>query len=81
MLHDFFSLFVCNIEKLIAWRICTKENYYNPTKNSREFQTSVTETCTCLSKPSGMFRQNPKKHTNADLKISVYFCVHVKTIS
>ena len=34
------------------------ENYYNLTKNSRKFQTSVTERCSFLSKRSGMFRQN-----------------------
>ena len=37
------------------------ENYYNLTKNSRKFQTSVTERCTSPSKRSGMFRQNRLK--------------------
>ena len=55
---DLFSLFVCNIEKLTVWCISAKENYYNLTKNSRKFQTSVTERCTSLSKCSGMFQQN-----------------------
>ena len=38
-----------------------KENYYSLTKNSRKFQTSVTERCTFLSKSSGMFWQNVLK--------------------
>ena len=58
MPHDFFSFFVCNIGKLIVWRISTKENYYNLTENSRKFQASVTERGTSVGKRSEMFRQN-----------------------
>ena len=65
---DFFSFFVCNIQKLIVWCISSKENYYNLTKNSRNFQTSATERCTSLSEHSEMFRQNlfkvPVKKSN-----------------
>ena len=58
MPHDFFSFFVCNIEKLIVWRISAKESCYNISKNRRKFQASVTEKCTSLSKCSGIFRQS-----------------------
>ena len=67
--HDFFSFFVCNIEKLIVWCISDKENYYNLTKNSLKFQTSVTERCTSLSKHSGMFRQNLFKVSVKDMNL------------
>ena len=49
MPRDLFNLFVCNIEKLIAWCIYAKENYYTLAKNSRNFQASVTERCPSLS--------------------------------
>ena len=53
--HDFVSFFICNIEKLIVWRISAKENYYNLTNNNHKFQGSVTERFTSLSKSSGIF--------------------------
>ena len=59
--HEFVNFFVCNIEKLIVWCIPAKKNYYNLTKNNHEFQASVTERCTFLSKSSATFCQNPLK--------------------
>ena len=76
MPHDFFSFFVCNIEKRIAWRISVKENYYNLTKNSRKFQTSVTERCTSLSKRSGMFRQKVLKVPGKKINLYKTFAVN-----
>ena len=59
------SLFVTS--RNLLFRVF-KENYYNLTKNSRKFETSVTERCTFLSKRSGIFRQNvlkvPRKKIN-----------------
>ena len=58
--HDFIALFVTSI-KHVGWCISDKKNYYNLTKNNHEFQASVTERCTFLSKSSGIFWQNPLK--------------------
>ena len=58
MSHDFFSFFICNIKKLIILCVSAKENYYDLTKNSPEFQANVTERCTSLSKCYRMFREN-----------------------
>ena len=76
LLHDVFSFFVCNIEKLIVWRISTKENYYNLTKNNRKFQASVTERCTSLSKRSRMFRQNVLRVAVKKLNLYQPFTTH-----
>ena len=66
------SLFVTSKNLLFG---VFKENYYNLTKNSHKFQTSVTERCTFLSKRSGMFRQNCFESTwekNKSLKSRYY---------
>ena len=54
------SLFVTLI-KPVVWCIFAKKNYYHLTKNNHEFQASVIERCTSLSKSSGIFRKNPLK--------------------
>ena len=60
------SLFVTSRNLLFG---VFKENYYNHTKNSRNFQTSVTEMCTFLSKRSGMFRQNVLKEPGKKINL------------
>ena len=60
------SLFVTSRKLLFG---IFKENYYNLTKNSRKFQTSVTERCTFLSKRSGMFRQNVLKQPGKKINL------------
>ena len=45
MPRDLFNSFVTS-RNLFVCCISAKENYYNPTKNSRKFQASATETCT-----------------------------------
>ena len=54
------SLFV-TLRNLLFGMGAFKENYYNLTKNSHKFQTSITERYTFRSKHSGMFRQNVLK--------------------
>ena len=58
MPHDFFSFFVCNIEKPIVWRVSTRKIITVLQKNSRKPQASVTERCASVSKGSGIFWQN-----------------------
>ena len=72
MPHEFFRFFVCNIKKLIVWYISAKEDCHNLTKNSRKFQTVVTERCT----RSGMFRQNLLKVTGKKLYFQKTFTTH-----
>ena len=76
MSHEFVSSFVCNIEKIIAWCISAKKNYYNLTKNNHKFQASVTERCYSLSKSSGIFRQNPLKVPVKKLNLYKNFTTH-----
>ena len=47
--------------KPVAWCISAKKNYDDLTKNNPEFQATVTERGTSLSKSSGIFWQNPLK--------------------
>ena len=54
------SLFLTSI-KPVVWCISAKKNYDDLTKNNTEFQATVTERCTSLSKSSGIFWQNPLK--------------------
>ena len=68
------SLFVKS--KLIVWRISAKENYFNLTKNSRKFQSSVNRRYSSLSKRSGMFRQNLLKVAVKKLNLKNLFTAH-----
>ena len=68
------SLFVKS--KLIVWRISAKENYFNLTKNSRKFQSSVNRRYSSLSKRSGMFRQNLLKVAVKKLNLKNLFTTH-----
>ena len=67
------SLFVTSRNLLFG---VFKENYYNLTKNSRKFQTSVTERCTSLSKRSGMFRQKVLKVPGKKINLYKTFAVN-----
>ena len=68
---QFFCFLLRNIEKLIVWHISVKINHYDLTKNSHQFQASVTKTCPFLSKRSGMFQQNLLKKLS--LKKILYY--------
>ena len=53
--YDFVSSFVCKTERPIVWCISGKENYCNLKKNNHNFQASITERYTSVSKSSGIF--------------------------